>query len=231
MEISQKENIKRGSHGGRKTKLYHVWCSMKRRCFSKSSRGYRWYGARGITVCEEWRNDFACFRAWALDNGYKEGLSIERKNNDGDYCPENCRWATKKEQANNQRNTIRIEYKGEEKTLHEWADCLGIKPDTLYARIFRSDLSLERAFCKPVRGNGLKELDKNSVIKILTEISPNNGLFIDTLNKATEEQILEAIKIMKNRNEHDKSRLKYCESKIRAMKNKSQALKEMEGKK
>lgn len=90
---------------------------------------------------------------------------------------------------------------------------------------------MERAFCKPVRGNGLTESNKNCIIEILTEVSPNNGLFVDALNKATEKQILEAIKIMKNRNEHDKSRLKYCESKIKAMKSKSKALKEMERKK
>lgn len=120
-------------HGGAKTKLYVVWCSMKARCNRPTWQGYERYGGRGIKVCDEW-SDFAMFRDWAMANGYAEGLTIERKDNDGDYCPQNCTWATKKQQSNNQSTTIKIKYMDIEKTLHEWADFLGIKPCTIYYR-------------------------------------------------------------------------------------------------
>ena len=89
-------------HGGRWTKLYMVWDSMRSRCFTVSNKDYESYGGRGITVCNEW-NDFSAFREWALTNGYKEGLSIDRIDNDGNYEPSNCRWATAHEQRINQR--------------------------------------------------------------------------------------------------------------------------------
>lgn len=89
-------------HGGRWTKLYMVWVSMRSRCFTVSNKDYESYGGRGITVCKEW-DDFSVFRKWALSNGYKEGLSIDRKNNDGNYEPSNCCWATAHEQRINQR--------------------------------------------------------------------------------------------------------------------------------
>lgn len=89
-------------HGGRWTKLYMVWASMRSRCFTVSNKNYENYGGRGITVCKEW-DDFSVFREWALANGYKQGLSIDRIDNDGNYEPSNCRWATPHEQRINQR--------------------------------------------------------------------------------------------------------------------------------
>jgi hypothetical protein len=96
-------------HGGSRTKLYGVWTSMIGRCENPADRSYPDYGGRGITLCEEWRTSFEAFRDWATAHGYeepKEGrskISIDRINNDGNYCPENCRWATAKEQNQNQR--------------------------------------------------------------------------------------------------------------------------------
>ena len=92
-------------HGQKNTRLYRIWKDMKARCANKTTYGYKFYGARGINVCREWRDNFMSFYNWAIHNGYKDDLSIDRIDVDGNYEPSNCRWATVKEQANNKRNS------------------------------------------------------------------------------------------------------------------------------
>lgn len=89
------------THGGSNSRLYNIWCGMKDRCSNPNNNRYDRYGGRGIIVCEEWRGSFESFSRWAFANGYNDSLSIDRVNNDGNYEPKNCRWATAKEQANN----------------------------------------------------------------------------------------------------------------------------------
>ena len=91
------------SHGGKGTRLYYIWDSMKARCYNPQRRDFKNYGGRGITVCTEWLNDFAAFRDWALSHGYADNLTIDRIDNDGDYTPENCRWVTITEQNQHKR--------------------------------------------------------------------------------------------------------------------------------
>lgn len=129
-------NIK---HGGYKTRLYRIWKQMRIRCYCTTNPTYKYYGARGITICDAW-DDFAVFRDWALTHGYTDELSIDRIDNDGPYCPENCRWIPRAEQSRNTRNCKRYEFGGVTMTHNEWARQLGINPSTLTERIKRHGL-------------------------------------------------------------------------------------------
>lgn len=138
------------SHNMYKTKIYAVWSSMKRRCNckNKNSKYYKNYTARNIKLCDEW-NDFLTFYEWAIKNGYQEGLTIDRIDNNGDYTPENCRWITNLEQQNNKRNNHFIEYNNEVHTIAEWSRILGIKYSTLANRI-QKGYDIEKVFEKVV---------------------------------------------------------------------------------
>lgn len=94
----------RKTHGKHNTRLYRIWKAMKNRCFNANTNDFqKWYGGRGIVVCDEWKNNFQAFYDWAINNGYSDNLSIDRINVDGNYEPSNCRWATAAEQAHNKR--------------------------------------------------------------------------------------------------------------------------------
>ena len=141
-------------HGECESRLYQIWHGMMQRCNSHRSKVYSDYGGRGIMVCEEW-HDFAKFREWAMVNGYDESAeqwkcTLDRRDNDGNYCPENCRWVTYKEQGLNTRANNRITFNGETMTLTEWADKIGIKRSTLCTRLKTYGWPVERALTEPV---------------------------------------------------------------------------------
>jgi hypothetical protein len=97
--------------GGKPTRLYRIWKNMKKRCYNANNHDFLYYGARGITVCNEW-HEFAPFQSWALANGYADDLTIDRIDNEGNYEPSNCRWATRKQQAQNRRPNGTVICKG-----------------------------------------------------------------------------------------------------------------------
>lgn len=130
-------------HGGFGTRLYEIWRQMHRRCYGVGTKAYKDYGGRGITICDEWKGDFESFRKWALSNGYTDDLTIDRIDNDGNYDPSNCRWATMKAQSNNRRNSHLIEYNGEVHTISEWADIYGVDQVKLWNRLSVRDWELE----------------------------------------------------------------------------------------
>lgn len=103
------------------TRLYQTWQSMLARCYRPSNNSYKDYGDRGIIVCDTWRHDYVAFRDWALSSGYADKLTIDRKDNNGPYAPENCRWSTTVEQANNRRGNRPVLAWGETKTVAQWA--------------------------------------------------------------------------------------------------------------
>lgn len=119
---------------GKPTRLYKVWDGMKARCYNKNKTYYPIYGGRGIKMCDEWHYSFEAFRDWALANGYDDTLTIDRIDVDGDYCPENCRWATIKEQSNNKRDNHYLTYNGETKTLTQWSEITGFSFSMLSTR-------------------------------------------------------------------------------------------------
>lgn len=128
------------THGDSRTRLYKIFHKMKERCYyDKNSKYYQ----DGIIVCDEWKNSYETFKEWALSHGYNDRLTLDRIDNMKNYCPENCRWATKKEQQNNKRNNIRLTFKGEELTLSQWADRLGWSYSSLANR-YKRGWSVER---------------------------------------------------------------------------------------
>ena len=140
------------THGGCGTRLHGIYRNMKQRCDNAANPAYESYGGRGITVCEEWAQSFEKFRDWALANGYRDDLTLDRKENDGPYSPDNCRWATMKQQANNRRSNRVFSYNGESHDLAEWAKLTGIKYNTLRGRLLTYGWSVERALTtKPRR--------------------------------------------------------------------------------
>lgn len=115
-------------------RLYNIWCGIKKRCYNPKEPCYCYYGAKGITVCNEWLHDFNAFSKWSLQNGYSDLLTIDRIDTNGNYCPDNCRWITHAEQQRNRTNNVRIEHNGESKTIAEWSRILGLSDKCLYKR-------------------------------------------------------------------------------------------------
>ena len=127
---------------------------MNERCHNKKHHSYPRYGGRGITVCEAWKTDFQAFCKWARENGYdpdteRGECTIDRIDNDAGYSPDNCRWVSMKEQANNRSTNRNVEFAGQNLSISEWADLLGIRKETLRKRL-DSGWSIEESLTKPI---------------------------------------------------------------------------------
>lgn len=126
------------------TRIYNIWALMKRRCTNPNNKEFERYGARGITLCEEWQ-DFMSFYKWAMANNYTDKLTLDRIDNNGNYEPENCRWVTMKEQQRNRSNNHLITYNGKTQTISQWAEERNINHDTLFSRINKRHWDIGRA--------------------------------------------------------------------------------------
>ena len=137
-------------HGESQTRLHVEWRKIKYRCSNPNNDRWDDYGGRGIEVCQKWRDSFEAFRDWALANGYRDDLTIDRKDVNGNYCPENCRWITNQEQQHNRRNNHYITFNGETHTITEWARIYGLSENGLVHRI-RRGWEIERALTTPMQ--------------------------------------------------------------------------------
>lgn len=142
---NREANLRHGESG---SKLHKTWTNMRYRCNNPNCKSYKDYGGRGISVCEEW-NSYEAFRDWSLQNGFAEGLSIDRIDVNGNYEPSNCRWVSDKVQHNNTRKNNYLTMNGETHTIQEWSEITGIKWTTLKARI-EMGWTVEKALTKEV---------------------------------------------------------------------------------
>lgn len=141
------KNIKtKTKHGMCEKRLYRIYHNMISRCYRKCTNGYENYGGRGIKVCEQWLGEkgFINFMNWSLSNGYNDELTIDRIDSNGNYEPNNCRWATRKDQCNNRRNNIILEYKDKKYSVSKWSEITGIKKTVIYQRL-RKGFSVGKA--------------------------------------------------------------------------------------
>ena len=134
---SEKWNKIITTHGLSEHPLYNIWCAMKRRCNNPKTERYPHYGGRGIKVCAEWENDFKAFYDWSVSHGYKKELSIDRIDANGNYCPENCRWADNYTQSINRTDNRRFLYRGKEYTVSELSNMFNINYHKLYRKLVR----------------------------------------------------------------------------------------------
>jgi len=158
------------------TRLGRIYHNMKTRCYNPNYDKYKYYGGKGIKVCDEWLESWYAFEDWAMENGYNDSLTLDRIDPEGNYSPENCRWISMKEQANNRTSNRMIEYNGETKSLQQWADILGIKAHTLSQRL-DTGWSVEDAMTTPVHTEfGSNPITYNGVTLPMAEWSRRLGL-------------------------------------------------------
>lgn len=138
------------THGMSKTRIYHEWLSMRRRCAKNSPDAYLYFN-RGITVCNEWQNNFMLFYQWSMENGYNDDLSIDRIDNNRGYCPDNCRWISMSDQQSNKRNNVKVQYNGKEYCLRQLCKKINFPYKTAHRRYQRmkaknQSINIEKLF-------------------------------------------------------------------------------------
>lgn len=133
------------THNKTNTRLYSIWCDIKKRCYNINYKSYKNYGGRGIAVCDDWRNDFMAFYKWSMSHDYNDNLTIDRIDVNGNYEPNNCRWATVKQQARNTRRNRYFTINGETHCLSEWCEIYNINPKKVECRLNKLKWSIIEA--------------------------------------------------------------------------------------
>ena len=150
-DLQQGELIMNIQHGMSYEKIYNVWRQMRQRCSNPNNKYYYIYGGKGVRVCNEWENDYMRFYEWAMSNGYENGLTIDRKETNGNYEPDNCRWIGIKENSNNKSNNILITINSETKTLKQWSEYY--------------DVDYANAYYRHKTGHGIEEIFAHKSLK------------------------------------------------------------------
>ena len=182
MKTQKDRMVFKEKHGEHGTRLYNIWSHMKTRCLDPQYKAYSYYGGRGISVCDAWKNSFSEFSKWAKSNGYSSELTLERIDVNGNYEPSNCRWATRKEQNRNMRSTRMLTFGGETLCLEDMATKYGVNKATLARRLQRG-WSLEDAIViKPgeKRGN-ITFITFRGLTLPLTKMAKHYGIKAATL--------------------------------------------------
>lgn len=173
---------KRAKPYSHRERLYVLWMGMRQRCSNPNNSSYAWYGGKGVTVCDEWENNYLSFKKWALETGYDESLprgmqTIERKNVGKGYSPDNCEWKTIQQQQRNKGNTKLFEYNGESHTVVEWSEILGLKHGTLHSRVLGRGWGIKEAIETPAREQHEKIfVDYRGEGRSISEISQESGV-------------------------------------------------------
>lgn len=131
-------------------RIMYIWQSMKQRCYNQKSISYKNYGAKGIKICDEWKNNPKLFYNWAIENGYRDDLTIDRIDSNKDYCPKNCRWVDWKTQMRNTNRNVIITYKGETNCVKYFIDKYNLNKFAIYSRL-REKWNVKDAIEKPVK--------------------------------------------------------------------------------
>lgn len=147
----QKERSRQAitTHGKSKTRLFSIWQNVKRRCYNPNFKHFHYYGGRGISMCDEWRNDFNSFYKWSTSNGYDSHLTLDRINSNGNYEPNNCRWLTRKEQSNNTRRNHVFTINNESKTIAQWCELYNVPYERVRQRVMNYDWNILDALTTP----------------------------------------------------------------------------------
>lgn len=137
------------THNMSNTRIREIWNCMKQRCSNPRNTAYKYYGGRGVSVCDEWKNDFSSFLSWALNNGYTDDLTLDRIDTNGNYEPSNCRWISRAEQQNNTRYVRHFTINGETKSLAEWCRIYGVPHERVRWRVVEKGWDILDALTTP----------------------------------------------------------------------------------
>ncbi len=165
-------------------RIYSIYDGMRKRCYNENNDNYDRYGGRGITICNEWLSDFKNFYEWAINNGYQNNLTIDRIDNDGNYEPGNCRWATIQEQCYNKSNTVYITIDGETNTILEWSNIYNLPTYVLWQRYKLYGYEEKEELFKPLKK--ITKIIHNGKEKTLRQLHEETGIGIETLRKRYE---------------------------------------------
>lgn len=166
-----------------RTRLYRIWSNMKDRCSNPKNKYYNRYGGRGIKVCAEWIDNFYIFEEWAYSNGYREYLTIDRIDNNGDYSPKNCRWSTQSAQMRNTSKSVFLTIDGDKRNINEWAELTGLSVETIRRRYFKGDTGADLIRpCHSVIHSAAPLYEVNGMVKSAKEWAQDIGISVSGFN-------------------------------------------------